>query len=155
MSDTILTANFSNYSSDTLNRDEYGWMLESGVSGITQQPPDTLVPLSGMGTLEYAQDAVGPIADGDAYIFCCWNTPSGSRFGLKLYAPVQVIGIGTRPYWYYMYDNDPYSPTIDWIKIGSPSEQFTWPTSTGYNIQASPVSNHATLTVSVMLQPLS
>jgi hypothetical protein len=151
MSNTVLTATFINYSAIAWARDIMGWVTEAGVSGISQQPPATLQAYAGEGVLQYNQDMLGVIADGAAGIWCCWNNGS-QRFGVKLWAPLQVAGMGDRPYWYVMNDTNLDNSNINWVQISDPSDNYTWPSSLGFKIYASPVSDHSNLSVSVSIQ---
>ncbi len=153
MGNTVLTATFTNFSATTWNRDQMGWSLEEGASGITQQPPTQLMAGSGGGTLQYQQDVLGAVAAGDAGIWCCWNN-GVVRFGVKLWAPKQAFDIGDRPYWYHMNDTKPggSKDNINWVKLSDPSEQYVWPSGIGYQINASPVSEHYTLDISILIQ---
>lgn len=151
MANTVLTATFINYSSSLLYRDRMGWDTEAGVAGISQQPPTQLQAYAGAGTLKYEQDLAGAIADGGAGIWCCWNNGK-QRFGIKLYATIQVIGMGPRPKWYHMSDSSLNNSNITWIEVNDPSDNYTWPSSLGFKITATPTSTHSTLSVSVTIQ---
>jgi hypothetical protein len=94
---------------------------------------------------------LGPIASGVAGIWCCWNNGT-VRFGVKLWAPYQMFGIGSSPFWYYMSDNDPQNADVNWVCNPSRSEQYTWPASIGYNIVAVPDSESSTLTINATIQ---
>jgi hypothetical protein len=151
MSDTVLTVNFINYSSIQWNLDQWGSTTESGVSGITQQPSPSMEPNAGQTTFQYQQDMAGVLADGVAGIWCCWNNGT-SRIGVKLWAPLQMFGIGSSPFWYYMSDTDPESANINWVCNDNRAQQYTWPASLGYNIVAVPNSQSSALTLNVTFQ---
>ncbi|WP_434417450.1 hypothetical protein [Nannocystis pusilla] len=152
MGNTVLTATFINYSSTLWYRDAMGWQAQAGVAGISQQPPTSLQAYSGSGVLQYEQELGGTIADGDAGIWCCWNNGS-QRFGVKLWAGMQVLGMGDRPDWYHMNDSSPNSNSnINWVKLSDPSDNYTWPSSLGFKITAVPTSSHTTLAVTVTIQ---
>jgi hypothetical protein len=151
MSNTVLTATFINYSSKTWNRDTMGWVTQAGVAGISQQPPTQLQAYAGEGILKYEQDLAGSIADGDAGIWCCWNDGS-QRFGVKLWAPFQMLSMGDRPYWYHMNDSSLGNSNINWVELSDPSDNYTWPSSLGFKITATPASTHGSLSVTVTIQ---
>ena len=150
MSDTILTVSFTNYSSIQWNLDVWGANTQEGVSGVTQEPSQTLQATGGMTTYQYQQDMAGSFASGDAALWCCWNNGT-VRFGVKLSAPYQMFGLGSSPFWYYMSDSTPLAD-VNWVCNDDRAAQYVWPASIGYNIVAAPDSESSTLNITVTIQ---
>ena len=151
MSDTVLTANFFNYSSGEWKIDECSSYTQSGVSGVTQQPSNSLKAGDGVTTFQYEQNLGGTFVDGDAGIWCCWNNGT-SRFGVKLWAPLQMFSLGTSPKWYYMSDTNLNSSDINWVYANDPAAQYTWPKSLGANVVAVPDAESSSLTLTVTIE---
>lgn len=150
MSDTVLTVNFINYSSTQWNLDVWGSTTQEGVSGISQEPSGELQASAGQTTFQYQQNLVGSFESGDAGIWCCWNNGT-VRFGVKLWAPYQMFGLGSSPFWYYMSDTTPLAD-VNWVCNDDRAAQYNWPTSLGFNIVAVPTSESSTLTINVTIQ---
>jgi hypothetical protein len=105
-----------------------------------------------------ASQILSGIDTGPYDIWLTWCNPStGSRFGTRLYVPFQMIGIGKAPYWFISQDDDGGSPSEpSWTSSGSdPSYPYTWPTSVGYDIAATPTAGHTSLSIEVLIQDLS
>ena len=151
MSDTVLTVNFLNFSNTQWNLDVWGSSTEGGVSGISQAPSQNLQANAGQTTFQYEQNLGGVIADGVAGIWCCWNNGS-VRFGVKLWAPYQMFGLGSSPFWYYMSDTAPGNTDVNWVCNSDRATPYDWPLSLGYKIVAVPDSEQATLTLNVNIQ---
>lgn len=149
-----LTITFTNFSQTTFNRDKNGYTIQAAVGQINQWPDTTLQAMGGVQTCAASQN-LSKLADGDADIYCCWNNGVW-RFGVKIIAPFQMLGMGDRPYWQVMYDQNPDSSTIDWLSSGSnPAYVYDWPSSVGYKIVGTPNSDHSALSVAVEIQNLS
>ena len=150
-----LTINFSNFAPvASFSRDENGYTIQEGVGQINQWPGDYLQNNGGFESCAASQD-LSKLADGDANIYCCWNY-DGWRFGVKIIAPTQVLGMGDRPYWQIMYDQTPDNPNINWINSGSnPAYQYEWPTNLGLKIVGTPTSDHSALSINVVVSSLS
>jgi hypothetical protein len=120
------------------------------MSGITQEPSDTLQVSPGQTMFQYQQNLLGFYESGDSAIWCCWNNGT-VRFGVKLSAPYQMFGLGSSPFWYYMSDSDPFADP-NWVCNDDRAAQYAWPASLGYNIVAVPNSQSSTLTLTVTIQ---
>jgi len=115
---------------------------------------DSAVGIGGLQVCAASQD-LSKIADGDADIYCCWNNGIW-RFGVKIIAPFQMLGMGDRPCWQIKYDQALDSSTINWQSAGSnPAYQYQWPSEVGFKIVGTPVSDHSALSVTVVVSNLS
>ena len=67
------------------------------------------------------------IADGANNAYVTWYSPEiPVRFGVRIVAPVQVFGMGKRPYWDVCWDNNP-GRDPQWARSGSdPSDPRTF-----------------------------
>ena len=151
-----VSVSFVNYSQTSFQRGYWGWQLQEGLGSLEQSPGPTLQAQSGSQAMS-ASEILSSVATGDYDIFCTWvDLATGSRFGVMIHIPVQIIGIGTAPYWYVSFDNEGTSNVApNWILSGGdPSYPYTWPTSVGFNIVGTPNATHTSLSIEVLIQDL-
>jgi hypothetical protein len=139
-------------SSLTFSLNYNGASLGHGFNQLSQVPGPTLAP-GGQQTMSLGE-AMGPV--GDSQFYMTWYEPtSGLRLGVLLHIPVQVGGIGARPYWYVSLDNtsDP-TQAPNWVPSGDePSDPYTWRDLPPNTFQASATtdSSHEGLIITVTL----
>lgn len=143
---------FFNYSTTTFNVDQNSDAnLQVGGNSVISWPNAPLEAISGEQTCQISEN-LSKIAVGPSDFYFCWNNGIW-RFGVKIIADTQVLGMGDRPYWEIMYDQNINSPEINWISNGdSPGDQYMWPTSIGFNIVATPTSGHQSLSINVIVK---
>lgn len=148
MSNLIMT--FYNNSSTEWQPDEKYKQLEEGGNSIETWPDGPLMAYSGMQTCNITQN-LSKLDVGPAYFYYCWNNGKW-RFGVQIIAHLQVLDMGDRPSWQVMSDQHLNSSTINWFDNGSsPGDQYTWPTTIGYNIMATPDSHHNALSIKIVI----
>lgn len=106
MSHVALSMTFSNNTFDTWYRDYYGYQDQKGLSGPQQLPGPVLQANSGLETMSMAQ-TLSALDQGPLVIYLCWLGPQGYRIGVRMKADFQMLGIGKRPYWETMCDQNP------------------------------------------------
>ncbi|SFQ03312.1 hypothetical protein SAMN05443579_12053 [Variovorax sp. PDC80] len=118
---------FVNYSKFELRRDVTGYTKDFALGSVTSSPGPVLKARSGMETLDICQIAFSWIADGANNAYVTWYSPEiPVRFGVRIVAPVQVFGMGKRPYWDVCWDNNP-GRDPQWARSGSdPSDPRTF-----------------------------
>ena len=126
---------------------EFGYNLVSW-------PGASLAAMDGAATC-IVQDVASKLGAGgtgdENYFFFCWNDGT-YRFGVKINVNLQLFGMGDRPSWQVMWDQNLNSPDITWQSNGDdPADQFSWPSSLGYGVVATPTSNHQSLSIKVMI----
>lgn len=158
MADVTIT--FTNYSKVAFVRGYWGLspsVVDTGGVNENQSPGDTLQSESGSQIFAVSK-TLSTFLTGDYDMYCMWADPkTGMRFGVCIHVPVQVATfIGTAPNWFVAYDNKgTVNLPPDWLTSGSdPSDPYTWPSSVGLNIVATPTAGGSTLTVDVMIQDL-
>ncbi|KAI1046922.1 hypothetical protein LB505_013725 [Fusarium chuoi] len=91
-------------------------------------------------------------AQGEMDGYCIWNTPRGSWFGVNIHVPVQILGIGTAPYyqvaWSETGKNEWHTPVDD------PATPFTFPKTLGYEIEIKTQCGHASIVANVFVKKL-
>jgi len=114
---------FVNYSKYDFRRDVTGYTKDIALGSVKSSPGDKLKAGSGMEILDIGQMAFTWIADGANNAYVTWYSPEIQvRFGVRIVAPVQVFGIGPRPYWEVVWDNAP-GTNPNWTRSGGdPSE---------------------------------
>lgn len=129
--------------------DEYtDWTVVSGVDTIAQSPSATLGAMGGSTTMAMNPAVTGPGA-GEVWMSVGYAMPDGFRFGVKIVVPVQVVGIGARPYYMIAQGSD---PAPHWITpVDDPSKPCKF--GPGNMIDVMPVSSHDVLNVSVSVRP--
>ncbi len=77
---------------------------------------------------------------------------STNRFGVRIWVPVQVFGIGSQPYWYVMSDqNQDLNAAPNWNHSGDdPSDPYTFSVP-NYKIVATPTASHTDLSIIVSI----
>ena len=154
----ILDASFDNGSRITWTRDFNGVLYEYGLSNQTKIPGPTLAANNGF--QETAIDQIGSTIDfGPLEVYCCWRSPDGYRFGVRLHVGLHIGPAGYAPIWYVMSDQGrPPGSQADWVLSSGtpddpqPGEPYTWNNIPGVKITARPDAQHAQLTVPVIIQ---
>lgn len=148
-----LSMTFFNFSSTAFSLATWEAYISAVGGELVQTPGDTLNANSGEQVLSEYQLLSG-LASAGADLWTIWYDPNTTwRFGVKIHAPVQIIGIGKRPYWFVMYDQQPPTSAPTWISSGDdPSSPYTWPSELPFNIQATPQSTHDTLFITINVQ---
>lgn len=143
---------FLNNSSTTFALNYTGDSLGDGFDSMTIEPGTTLAPND-----KQIMALAGPSGDvvGDSQFYLTWyDATTGIRLGVLLHIPVQVGGIGKRPYWYVSLDQES-DPTVapTWNESGDdPSDAYTWPLPTGsFVASANPDSYHSDLQILVTI----
>ncbi|PLP96824.1 hypothetical protein [Cupriavidus pauculus] len=117
---------FTNFSSYTFYRDVWGANQQAVLGNLKKSPGNTLEKHGGMQVLDLGQTAFAWFADGAIDVWMTWYCEElRLRLGAKISAPMQVIGIGPRPYWRASWDNL-INQEPDWKSPGDPSTQFTF-----------------------------
>jgi hypothetical protein len=99
---------FINYSKYEFKRDVTGYTKDFALGNVTSSPGEILKAHSGMESLDISQIAFSWIADGANNAYVTWySSEIPVRFGARIVAPVQVFGMGPRPYWEVCWDNSP------------------------------------------------
>jgi hypothetical protein len=127
--------------------------FEHAGSSINSWPNAPLLPMTGNGSCNIGID-LDHLAEGPASFWYCWNDGIW-RFGVKVSTHTQNFSMGSRPSWQVMSDQNLNSTSIDWQDNGSnPGDQYSWPTTIGYSISATPTSSHETLSIAVVISGL-
>ena len=150
-----LTIQFLNYSKKQWNPDKNKQELQYLGNSIQTWPNGPLLALDGEQTCIITQN-LAKIDTAPSKFYFCWNDGIW-RFGVKIHAYFQAFYMGDRPTWEIMYDQYINSTApINWIQNdNSPGVQYTWPTSIGYQIIATPTSGHGSLEVQVVINDLT
>ncbi|WP_258104509.1 hypothetical protein [Marinoscillum sp. MHG1-6] len=150
---STLSITFTNYSGIELYRDYWSYVMETGFSGLTTSPSTTLNAMSGQTSISTDQ-ILSELDQGPLELSCCWRTPSGQRFGVKVHANFQMFGIGPRPEWYVMSDNKAPGTAPSWKESGSdPASPYNW-SGISIKVVATPTSTHMTLQIQVQIDDL-
>lgn len=146
---------FVNLSSFEFVRDDYGYELGEVMGNIVQTPGPVLKSFGGAETYDIS-NMMSSVAKHAVNMWVTWYCSKLSlRIGTRIVAPVQVFGIGPRPYWEILYDSRPGGEPRNWGKSGhDPADPFTWPPSLGIDIQGVSQSWHTALQVDVTLSDL-
>ncbi|ENH67083.1 hypothetical protein FOC1_g10004716 [Fusarium oxysporum f. sp. cubense race 1] len=122
----------------------------------TGPPPPPERRRSGHDTLKSIVDAWffsnGAWAQGEMDGYSIWYAPNGSWFGVNIHCPVQVIGIGTAPYYEVAWSE--WGKETFFKPVDEPHMSFDFPRSLGYNIQIKPQSGHSTILVDVIISKI-
>ncbi|HSS48778.1 MAG TPA: hypothetical protein VLX28_07520 [Thermoanaerobaculia bacterium] len=149
-----ISMQFTNFSQTSFQRGYWGSNLPAVLGSLDQSPGPTLQAESGLQSMSAGEIGSSAVTVGYS-IYCTWiDSTTNFRFGVQLYVPVQVIDIGTAPYWYVSYDNEGTNGGApNWILPGdNPSIPYTWPVGT-YNIAATPTADHSSLSVGIVISP--
>lgn len=145
---------YRNLSSKTVTLSGVGGYLEAVVDVINHQPARTLGP-GGSDYLSISETAVlDVIANGEVDFF------QGVGLGddvlwVRIVAPLQVVGIGTSPYWHYYIGKKWERVSVDgstrtaWSRHDSDTVTTTF---NGLQVKMSPVKSHTEITVEVLLE---
>lgn len=117
---------FINYSKYAFRRDVAGCSTDVALGSITSSPGDTLKARSGMEVYDIGQIAFAWIAEGASNLYLTWYSAELRwRFGVRIVAPIQVFGMGPRPYWEVAWDRGDHDPV--WTRSGeSPSQPLVF-----------------------------
>lgn len=152
-----IVINYTNLSATAFNQSGSftGYGVEKGVGSLSTMPTDTLSAMGGMTSMEMDENALSNLMGGYAWINLGWKDPNtDTHFGLKIYMPVQILHIGSQPYYEtaYIIDN---SGDPDWSKpVSNPADPYSFPTSIGYNVACTPKASHTSLSVQVQITDL-
>ncbi|MFT3824170.1 MAG: hypothetical protein QM731_09630 [Chitinophagaceae bacterium] len=139
---------YSNYSSTSFDISTNGYYFEPGMGGLTTAPGPVLQATSGLETMSGSQE-LSTFEHGNAGIYLCWA--SGYNFGLWINFPIQVLTIGSRPYWYVSYNGGAWT-----LSSNNPANPYTFPTSAvPWNIVATPTSEHTSLSIQIIITDLN
>jgi hypothetical protein len=156
---------FTNNSNVTFNRSVYGVQNVFGSEtvgpayNLTKSPDNVLLPGNGLQSIALEVNTASWFAAGGYHdLYCVWRNPAnGQRFGVLIHAPLQVLTLGTAPYYQVMSDTTPGSaPDAEpvWQDTGQdPSAPYTWSGLAGVVIKTDPTADHQDLDVSVIINP--
>lgn len=149
MSDGIKMT-FMNYSQtnwklcDSLTDDAEDW----GISSLSTYPTSTL-DQGASTSMSVDENVLATIDKGQIAISCGWEDPKlgYSRWGVKIYVPVQIFDIGSRPnYLVFERDNSEWAQPVD-----DPSKPYSFTTATSKVVNITPLSGHTSLTLTVTI----
>jgi hypothetical protein len=145
-----LVIGYHNNAENAWNSDVSHKYLEKGGNTIKTWPTGTLLAFSGFQQCLITQN-LSKVTVGPCEFYYCWNDGHWC-FGVKIQSYFQEVGIGDRPTWQVMSDQNIGSSTISWEDNGSsPGNSYQWPSSIGYSIMATPTSTHQGLNVNVII----
>jgi hypothetical protein len=137
---------YHNYSSVPLRITRFGGVTQAVVGEINHEPGAAL-EIGASDYLSLDQNALSFVADGVVDFFQGIGT-NGAMLWVRVHVPLQIFGIGTGPYWYYL-TNQGQIPTLDdaeWQQHGSDTVNITM---AGYAVTLSPTVQHSTLNLEV------
>ncbi|HEX8876437.1 MAG TPA: hypothetical protein VF777_06790 [Phycisphaerales bacterium] len=145
---------FTNFTKTNWVRSVNGSLTDAVFQNLTVSPGPTLKATGGTEAIGADQSALSFVASGNIDLHCCWKDPaSGLRFGVQIWVPVQVLGIGKAPYWFVMCDNAGVNDGPNWISSGDdPSYMYTFSGTPGYKITARPTASHSSLEIQVNIE---
>lgn len=144
---------YSNLSSHDVQITDFGGVTEAVVGEVNHKPSGTLAA----GASDYLgmdQNALKFIANGalDFYQGLSWG---GMTLWVRIHVPLQILGIGTRPY-YYIHTDSGQDPGLDGSWQGGTSTDNSSVEiangDEGLKITISPTGTHTTLTVAVTIE---
>jgi hypothetical protein len=99
------------------------------------------------------QNAMKFIADGDID-FYQGIVGKGQTLWVRIHVPLQLFGIGTSPYWFYLINNgaNPGLDSPSWSQHDSDTVNTTFGE---LKVAMSPTKSHSTITVNVTLEDQS
>lgn len=144
---------FQNFSSTEWTRSVNGSSIDAVLQNLNQKPSPHLKAHSGLEVLSADQSVLSFIATGAIDLYCCWFNPKTTqRFGIELWVPVQVLGMGKAPYWYVMSDKGSSKAKPIWISSGKdPADRYKFNVN-GFEIEARPTAKHSSLDITVTIQ---
>jgi hypothetical protein len=137
---------YHNYSATPLQITNFGGVTEAVVGETNHQPGNTLA-VGASDYLSLDQNALSFVADGVVDFFQGIGV-SGAMLWVRVHVPLQVFGIGTGPYWYYLI-NQGQAPSLDspgWQQHGSDTVNITM---AKFAITLSPVVDHSDINLDV------
>lgn len=151
-----ISVQFENMSQVDWLRSTNGSTIDAVVQNLTNSPGETLRKNGGSEKIGADQNALEFVASGNIDLYCCWLHPTTfARFGVQLWYPIHVLGIGAAPTWYVMSDTTSSTnqhPNPNWTPSGSdPSQPYTWNLESGFTIRASPTASHDSLEITVVI----
>lgn len=154
MPDSALSMKFVNFSKTQFDLDYHGYLYQKVVSGPGVTPGPNLAAHGGTQSMTIDQ-MLSALDQGPLEIFCCWRSPTGFRFGVKLHANFQMFGLGYRPVWYVMSDNASPNSHPNWSPSdGYTADPYTWK-GAPFSITATPNSGHTSLSLSIQIEDIS
>ena len=122
-----------------------GSTVNAGVNTFSQQPGDVLQAGGGQQNMVMDSNVVSEFLNGTNWMSLGWhNSSTGYQFGVRIYVPVQVLGIGSRPYYQVAtgYGSIEYEDVVD-----DPSKPWTLNPVVEVQYQITPTSSHQGLAI--------
>lgn len=122
-----------------------GSTVNLGVNSFSVQPGDVLEADGGQQSMVMDSNVVSEFLNGKNWMSLGWrNESTGYEFGVKIYVPVQVIGIGSRPYYQIAtgYSSVEYHDVVD-----DPSKPWSLSPVVEVQYMIQPTSSHQGLAV--------
>lgn len=143
---------YRNLSSQEVMITHYGGVTQAVVGEINHEP-DQKLGVGGSDYLSIDQNAMKFIADGDID-FYQGIVGKGQTLWVRIHVPIQVFGIGTSPYWFYLINRggDPGLDSPSWSQHDSDTVNTTFGE---LMVTMSPTKSHSTITVNVTLEDQS
>lgn len=94
--------------------------------------------------------ALGGFSHGEMSGWCIWDMENGSWFGVEIWVPSQYLYIGTAPYYRVCWSE---TPNNEWhTPVDDPATPFTFPTSTGYQVEIKTVCGHTSIDATITVK---
>lgn len=142
---------YHNVSSKTLTLSDFNGITQAIVGEINHEPDKTLES-GGEDYLSLDQNALKFISDGGIDIYQGINMPTKTLW-IRMHVPVQVFGIGTSPYWYYLINNGE-NPTLDNSSWKEHDSDTIDTTINDLKIKMSPVKDHTSITLDIIIDDI-
>lgn len=128
-----------------------GYSTQWGIDSFSQYPEDKL-KTGGNTSMVLSSGILAHLGKGGEHFYVCYKSSEGHTFGVKIKIPVQVLGMGDRPYYEIAKDvSDP--DNIDWDKVvDDPSKHYSFELQDGISVDCNPTSGHTSLTVAVCIK---
>jgi hypothetical protein len=123
-----------------------GYTINMGVNSFSQLPGDTLLYGGGQQSMVLNSNAISDLLNGTSWISLGWkNDSTDYHFGIKIYVPLQVMGIGDRPYYQIATG---YGDSLSWTTpVDDPADPYTLSPVVEIQMQVVPTSYHTGLSV--------
>ena len=145
--DFSVSISFENYSGTGFYLQQWTVPDSTAISNETD-PTDTLQAIDGSTSIG-CDMTLGIIGNGPYDMYCLWTANDNSfTFGVKIHVPIQVYGMGTRPYYEVMSGSGAIS-SPSWSGSHT-SDNYTW-SGLPVKITATPNSAHTSLSVDVQI----
>jgi hypothetical protein len=139
---------YHNLSSHDLHVASVEGLPQGGIGELNHQPGDTLA-VGQKDYLAFDQSMLKWVAEGSIDFTQSLGQPGAERIYLRMVVPMQVIGIGYSPYWYYHVGNG-HPKSNEW------GDYYYGDTKTvvcgGMKVTISGVSSHQSLSVTVVFE---